>query len=851
MKTQFTIALRYLAGRKLRTVLTILAITFGVLVLFGMNSVLPALEEAFQIGARAAFGKPDATITLKTGDVFNRSVSDQVAAVEGVKTVSASLSRSVNFPPDYFDANPDTIDRVTIITLTGIDVDAARSMHTYQVLDGRFLDPSDSSAAVLSQSLAEALDLSLGDQLKIPGANGETSLNIVGILPARALPGNEEVFVTLGTAQEIMASPDKFNSLEATFLTLDETERSKIQDRIIAAVGDNFELGTLETNTQFLTSLKLGSAIFSVMAILALLMGGFIIFNTFRTLVAERRRDIGMLRTLGANRNTILGIILAEGLIQGIIGTALGILLGYFFAGIVLSGLTPVFNQFMNIHVGGPVFAAGPLILSILVGVGVTLFAGLLPALSASRVTPLEALRPSLGEVTFRRMAGWGFWTGVAMIVVAVLVLLTQDPGLIGLGGVLFIVGIFLTAAAFVSPIAKMFSALVSRIYARSGTAQLAEGNLSRQPARAATTASTTLIALAIVVMAASLISSLLLGFTQILEKSLSADFLLLPPSVVTWGNNVGGSQDLKEQLQSVEGVGVVSSLRFAPTLANDLNAEIMGIDPLTFPQVSGLEFSQGDESAIYSQFDEGRNVIINGILASTVGVKLGDELELVTPSGTHNYHIVGVATDYLDAKIPTAIISQNNLAIDFGVHEDILFFINAAGGTDKESVRTNLNAALANYPQFRLVDGQAYIDENLKLFNSMFAGMIALVLFLAIPSLIAMVNTLAIGVIERTREIGMLRAIGSTRGQIRTIIVTEALILSGIGTFFGILSGLYLGYMAIIAMSSLGFPTQFAFPLPGILLGISAGIVFGILAAIIPARQATRLQVVEALRYE
>ncbi len=851
MRTQFTIALRYLAGRKLRTALTTLAITFGVLVLFGMNSVLPALQEAFQIGARAAFGKPDATITLKTGDIFDQSVADQVAAVDGVKSVSASLGRSVNFPPDYFDKDPKTADRVNIITLTGLDVDAARSMHAYQVQAGRFLETSDPNAAVISSSLADTLGLGLGDQLEIPGVNGITPLSIVGIMPPRALPGNEEVFVTLSTAQEIMASPGTINSVEATFLTTDDAERVRIQDQILATVGSSFKLGTLVSNEQFLTSLKLGSAIFGVMGTLALLMGGFIIFNTFRTLVAERRRDIGMLRTLGATRGTILGIILVEGFIQGIMGTALGILTGYFFAGIVLSALGPIFSEFMNIHVGGPVFAASPLILSIVVGIGVTLLAGILPALSASRVTPLEALRPSLGEVAFRRMAGWGFWTGVAMIVFGVLVLFTQDPGLVSLGGVLFIVGIFLTAAALVSPIAKMFSALVAATFARGGTAQLAEGNLSRQPARAATTASTTLIALAIVVMAASLISSLFLGFRQILEKSLSSDFLILPPSVITWGNNLGASEDFSAKLKSTEGVEAVGSLRFAPALANGLNIGVMGIDPVDFPQVSGLEFSQGDEKSIYANLDAGRNMVVNGILASTIGVNLGDDVELVTPSGSQNYRIIGIATDYLDAKIPTAVISQNNLAADFGAHEDILFFVNAASGVNKETVHANIAAALANYPQFRLIDGQAYIDENLAIFNSVFAGMVALVLFLAIPSLIAMVNTLAIGVIERTREIGMLRAIGSTRAQIRTIILTEALILSGIGTVFGILSGLYLGNMAITAMGSLGFPTQFVFPLTGILLGIAAGIVFGILAAIIPARQATRLQVVEALRYE
>ena len=165
--------------------------------------------------------------------------------------------------------------------------------------------------------------------------------------------------------------------------------------------------------------------------------------------------------------------------------------------------------------------------------------------------------------------------------------------------------------------------------------------------------------------------------------------------------------------------------------------------------------------------------------------------------------------------------------------------------------MESDLNALLAAYPQFRLVDGQAYIEESLALFEAAFSGLTAMVLFLAIPSLIAMVNTLAIGVIERTREIGMLRAIGATRGQVRTVILAEALILSGIGTVFGILTGMYLGYLAVQAIGAAGFPTQYAFPASGILLGIAAGIVFGILAAIIPARQATKLQVVEALRYE
>jgi putative ABC transport system permease protein len=161
------------------------------------------------------------------------------------------------------------------------------------------------------------------------------------------------------------------------------------------------------------------------------------------------------------------------------------------------------------------------------------------------------------------------------------------------------------------------------------------------------------------------------------------------------------------------------------------------------------------------------------------------------------------------------------------------------------------MRAALADYPQFRLVAGEAYIEENLRIFDAAFGGLVVLVIFLAVPSLIAMINTLAIGVIERTREIGMLRAVGATRRQVRTIVLAEAVILAAIGTAFGVLSGLYLGYMAVEALGTAGFPIAYLFPAWGLLLAIAAGLIFGVLAAIIPARQATQLQIVQALRYE
>jgi len=851
MKMQFTLALRYLAGRKLRTALTTLAIVFGVLVLFGMNTMLPALVNAFQANVKAAAGEVDATITLKTSEPFDLAEAARVSEIEGVSTINAYLSHVVNLPVDYYDGDPEQVDRVTLVSLVGLNLSQATIMHIYLVNEGRFLEASDSNAAVISKSLADAIGVSLGETFSLPVATGETTLTVVGMLPPYVGAGNEEILVTQEQAQLMLDLPGKINAIEANFGNVTTSERTTIENRILSELGESYQIGTLASNSQFLTTLNTSQVILNLLGVLALLMGGFIIFNTFRTVVAERRRDIGMLRTLGANRGTIIGIILAEGLLQGIVGTGLGLLFGYLLASLSISVITPFYQQFINLQMGGPVVSASLLIGSIAMGLGITLVAGILPALSASRVTPLEALRPPLGAISMRRMAGFGFWTGVVMITAALALLLSQDVSLLSLGGLLFIVGLFLVTPALVTPLANILSAILAAVYARSGTAQLAEGNLSRQPSRAATTASTTLIALAIVVMAAALVSSLEIGFSQILRKSLGADFLVLPPSVATWGLNVGANQTLRDEFSAVEGVGVVSTFRFAPVLWGDTVVELMGVDPVTFPQVSGLQFSEGDEGSVYEKLKQGRAVIVNGIMASLVGAKLGENVELVTPNGTQTYQVVGIATDYLSAKVPTATISQADLEADFGVTQDMLFLVDVASGGDRNAVETSIKELLSAYPQFRLVDGQAYIEENLKIFQAAFSGVTALVLFLAIPSLIAMVNTLAIGVIERTREIGMLRAIGATRKQVRTVILAEALILSGIGTVFGILTGTYLGYLAVQAIGAAGFPAEYAFPASGILLAVAAGISFGLIAAIIPARQAVKLQIVEALRYE
>jgi putative ABC transport system permease protein len=851
MNFQLTLALRYLAGRRLRTVLTTLAIVFGILLIFGMNSILPAFIHSFTANAMAMEGQVDVSITSKTNNPFPVDVLDTVREVEGVTVAAGTLERSITLPVDFFDNDPAIPDRTTSVTLVGAVPEEIHSVNAFNIIEGRFLENGDKSSAVIAESLADAAGLKLGDVLHLPTTIGTVELTIVGITPQRLLPGNEEIFVTLAEAQKLFDMPDQINLIKANFDSIAEARRTQIETDIKNALGSNYVIGVLQAGSEILQNIGVAQGILTFLGVLGLMMGGFIIFNTFRTIVAERRHDIGMLRAVGASRKTITRMILIEGVIQGIMGTLAGILLGYAFAWGMLKGLSSLMRQFLNLQIPAPEVTPGLVVVSSFLGVGITLVAGWLPARAASRVTPLEALRPDVGSLSIKRMAGWGFWSGVVMIVLALLALFSGNVGLLGLGSLLLIIGLIAVGPALVTPIARLFGSLASLVFARAVTAQLAESNLSRQPSRAAITASTTMISLAILVMAASILSSIALSFTRMLEESLGSDYLLVPPTVSLWGSNMGAAPDLADELRAIEDVAVVSTMRFAPTQVNDIAVGMLGIDPRAYDQTSGLTFSQGESESAFRDLENGRSIIINGVLGSSAGVKLGDSVTVLTPTGEQTYKIVGVGSDFLNAKTTTGYISQANIAADFGRTEDVFFQINLKPGANVTAVEAAFKKAIEPYPQFKLIAGREYLEQNIGLFNSAFVGMYAMVVFLAIPSLIAMVNTLAIGVIERTREIGMLRAVGSTRKQIRTIILAEAIILSAIGTSFGLLAGLYMGRMAVSSFALLGFQADYLFPVQGVIIAIAAGLIFGALAAIIPARQAAKMDVIAALRYE
>jgi putative ABC transport system permease protein len=845
MRIQWMLAVRYLRGRMQRSFLTTLSVILGVTILFGMNGLLPPVLESFRHSMYTSAGTVDITISSVSNSTFNQNTLASVQATSGVSAAEGYLSRNVILPASLGGA-ADTLNGISSVDLTGVDPAVAQASHVYTLASGRFLEVSDTDAIVVSQSLATTLHLNVGDNFKLPSSLGTVDLQVVGILNNVNPTAQNQVYVPLATTQKILNLPQQINVIDV-LLTAD-ADKNAVSTQLINQLGDSFKVGAFETGAELFAALNLGKAMMWFFGIAALSMAGFIIFNTFRTVIAERRRDLAMLRAIGANRRTLMGMILTESLLQGIIGTALGIALGALMAVGLLKGLSSILQSYLHVTIGAPIFTTSNWIGSILLGVGFTVASAYFPAKSAMNVTPIEALRPALGATEYRKNRNRAI-IGLVLVVIAVIGLVVGESTVTSIALMLFLVGLILITPVLVRPVAVIFSGLFRFLFVREGN--LARENLSRQPGRSATTASAMMIGLAITIAMIGMMTSIWSGFMGYLDKSLGSDLIMMPTSLVLGGGNLGAAPSLANELRNVNGVSGVATLRLATSQTKGASLQVIGIDPASYPQISGLEFSKGDPEKAYAAMQAGRAVIVNGIFSSTNNIKVGEQITLKTPQGDEIYTVVGIAMDYLNAKLATAYISQANLEKDFNQTSDVLFMIDRKAGADAVKVNASLQEVANAYPAFTLYDATTFKLTQQALFTKAMSAVYVLLVFLTIPGLIAMANTMSINVIERTREIGMLRAVGSSRPQIRRLILAESLLLSALGTVTGIAVGLFLSSYIVKALNFYGFKLGFYFPTVGVIAAIVVGLSFGILASLAPARKAAKSQIVEALRYE
>lgn len=832
--------LRYLNGRRLRTVLTTLAIVFGVALIFTINVVLPAAADAFKQSLSSISGA-DISITSVSGESFAaESALSNTAAVEGVEAVTGVLRRQFSVPT--FSGN--NLGDSSQLTLIGVD--PTQTVRQFAISEGRFLQQGDTGAAVLPAGIAElAPELKIGTTFPLITAGGLKIYTVVGFLAEQGDPSTPEIYVTLPDAQAAFNQPGLINTVEVSIVG--GADRDAIAAEIQGALGEGFRMSEDSGTSSIVATMQVGFAIFNLLGILALFLGAFLIFNTFRTVVIERRHDIAMLRAVGATRRQITLMIVIESLVQGAIGTLLGLILGYLMAVVGMNYVGQIWTTFLSRGTLEWQVSPSAVLVAVVLGMLTALLAGYWPARAAGKTSPLEALRPAT-TASVERAARWSLIVGVVLLLLAVVMLIMGSRGAVG-GALLFLIGMLIAAPGLVMPAARLFSPLLTLAFAREG--DLARGNLVRQPGRAAITASTLMIGLAVLVLMAALVISFGDLITNLSNVNFSSDLLLMPQSISVYDNVIGADPALAEQVSALPEVETVGTMRYAASEVNGQSLGVLGIDPNTYPKVASLEFSEGDPDTTFAELGSGRNAIVTSLALRTLKTQMGGEFVLQTSEGPQTYRVVGVGNDILTFKVAAVFISQDNLAADFHKTEDIMLLVNLRPDADTAAALAAVTEVAKDYPQLTPHLTGEYRDDLIEISSGAFSMFYVIALLIIIPAALGLLNTLTINILERTREIGVVRAVGGSRGQVRRMVMAEALLLGIFSVSMGVLAGIAISYGFISAFDTIGWQMPYTFPVIGVVAAIVLGVMLALFASILPARNAARLDIIRALQYQ
>ena len=829
----------------------------GVMLLVSLAALLPPIASMLKQDMEASRVVIDIMVSRQDGAFFPLELVEQITKIPGAEATVGTIERSVRFPPSVKFTMPDGRESSDMMLeiKSGDPAKAGDEWRDmvravgHKLSEGREIDAADSGkrVAMISEALAGAMGLGLGDSLEIPSADGTTRAEIVGILAGqRASVGKEQVYTTLVVAQEVFNAPGQIDHILGKVPP--DYDVPAVQGQVKALLPPGYNFGALSMGgSAWDTTLQIGELILTSIGVLALLMAGLIMFNTFRIAVVQRRRDIGMLRAIGASRGTVTGTVLIEALIQGGLGTVIGIVAGILLVFLMLPLVEDIIGQFLpGSSLGQPEFSVESLLMAGFLGVGIPLLSGWWPARGAGRLTPMEALRPiSQEEESIQSTRRIFIAAGVGIIGIAIS--LVESP----LAGVVLVfVAALIMMPLIIRPLASASSRGLVMLF--QGEGNLAERNLSRQPARAAITTSTIAVSMAVLVTLASFITSNTTGMLGFLDKTLGADYMLFPPDFLQGGNYLGASPEFAEALEEIEGVTRVATIRRGEAATEDLGTiHLMSIDPEDYPAVSDLYFRQGDRDDAFRKLGEGRTAIVNGFVAAQGSYIPGDMLTFNTIHGPEQYEIVAEGVDFLNAESSAIYISQANGVLDFNFRNDAFIMMNTDPGADPIALENRILERAADYPSFILASNESLKATQEENFLGVQIIWSFIMVLLAVPILLALANTMMTNVLERAREIGVLRAIGSSRKQIRRMVLAEGLLIATFGTGLGLLGGLAIGWSTIDAMAFVGLPVPYHFPMSGIILAISVGLIFGALASLPPARKAASQNIVEALAYE
>ncbi len=808
------LVLRGFVQRKLRVALTAIAIALGVALMAGTYILTDTIDQSFAGIFQTANRGHDVVITpAKTlgGKVRPETspISEQtlarVRATPGVAEAAGSIF------------SPATFLRVNGKRLTSggapqfVSSELPKRFESFNAVHGRF--PTSADELAIDEATAERANLKLGEQILVAGSVPAKRYTIVGIIKfggGQSFGGAGAALLIPAEAQRVVGEQERFDQIDVAAKA--GVTPSQLRDRIRAVLPPAVEVQTgaqqaatesaeLESDLSFLRTFLL------VFAYVALVVGAFIIFNTFSITVAQRTREFGLLRTLGGSRLQIMQSVVVEGLLLGVVGAALGLL-----GGIALApALDQLFKAFgADLPDSGTVLETRTIVVSLLVGTIVTVLAGLPPALRATRVPPLAAMREGV-EIPPRKR----------------------------------LLRLFRRRYRVVRALARAIGSLVAW---RGITGRLARENSIRQPGRTLITAAALTVGLALVTFVAVLAA----GTKATIDQSVSRSFA---GNLILENSQPGGEQGVPALvavvLRHIPGVASVTPIAFTVGRlhGSSSNASITAIEPSTFERAYRVEWKQGSNATLLALGSTG-TVLTKGY-ASSHHLKVGQTVSVLTPTGQHvPLTVLGIAND--NARLLGDLTIGLPLArTAFGQREDDLDFATYAPGVRNSQVQPVVDRLLARYlPQVRSRTAAQFKQDQANQINTLLALIYVLLALSVIVSLFGIVNTLILSIYERTRELGMLRAIGTSRRQVRQMIRYESVITALIGGVFGLVIGVVSAILVTtFALSGSGYVQSIPVGTLVVLLVVAA--LAGLLAAQLPARRAARLDVLQALASE
>jgi len=847
------VALRGIRARKLRAFTTWLAIFLGVALVAGTYVLTDTINASFSDIFSESLKGTDVAITarqdIQSDEVgppgFPARLLERVRKVDGVEAAAGSVFAVGRF----VDANGDPIGHSFAPNF--ISSLLPERFETLDYVEGR--KPRGPTEASIDTQTADTGDLKLGSKLRLAGAHEAKGYKVVGLtkLGDTSFGGAGIAQVLLPEAQRITDRVGQFDQISVA--AADGVTPEELRERIARVMPHQVQVETGEEAAKRQTddiadNLKFLRIALLVFAGVSLFVGAFQIFNTFSITVAQRTREFGMLRTLGASRNQILASVGTEALTLGLLGAAVGLAGGIGFA----FGINELFKAVgIDLPNTGTVVALRTVIVSLIVGVLVTLVAALVPALRATRITPMAALREAELEDTKPRrrlltvVAVALGAIGLAMMLFGLFGGIEDSgsaAGLLGGGAALILFAVSLFSPLLVRPLASLTGRPLERL--RGLTGRLARENAMRKPGRTATTAAALMIGLALVVFVTIFAAGLKSSVAKTVDESFRGEIVLQ--------NSDGFSpipRDAVEAARRVDGVSTVSSITYATGALprGGENVRVAAVDPSTLGQVLALEFESGGPAALVRL--RPHDTIVDDNFARDHGLKVGDPLRLRTPlERTASFRVLGTVKGELDL-LGKAVIDES-AAREFGRLQPSFALARLQPDASPKDVQKEIDDAVKDrYPTVDVQNQSQLKDQQEQQVNQLLGLVYALLSLAVIVSVFGIVNTLALSIHERTRELGMLRAVGMSRRQVRTMVRYEAVITALIGAILGTVLGVVFAALVSRPLADEGF--SLSYPVGTLIVLLVLAALAGVVAAIGPARRASRLDVLRALAYE